>query len=285
MTLTYSRRLLLIQLTTLWHMRNSMKVLLSNDDGIDATGLKILHNLLSQMRHEVFVVAPEHQHSGTSHTITLQTPLIPKKVYKEGIFYGYSINGSPADSVKLGISDLCPKDIDIVLSGINLGNNAGPAIYYSGTVAAAFEGAAVGKPSLAFSFDSFDEKKFKGLEERIKPFFPTLLEICTEKILYNINIPKTPAIKGILVTRQFLGFFMDQYEKKIDPRNREYFWLKNVSYSGEIVPSEAKTYQSDLEILKDGYITITPLQFDLTDYSSLNGLQKKLDQSLSKSKT
>ncbi|NUM35828.1 MAG: 5'/3'-nucleotidase SurE [Candidatus Brocadiae bacterium] len=253
-----------------------MKVLLSNDDGIDAIGLKILDGLLRSLSHEVFIVAPEHQHSGTSHTITLQTPLIPKKVYKDGVFYGFSINGSPADSVKLGISDLCPKDIDIVVSGINLGNNAGPAIYYSGTVAAAFEGAAVGKRSFAFSYDSFDEKKFKGLEERLSPFFPAILEACTEKLLYNINIPKTPKIKGILVTRQFLGFFMDQYEKKLDPRGREYFWLKNVSYSGEIVPSVAQTYQSDLEVLKEGYIAITPLQFDLTGYAGLNSLQQKL---------
>lgn len=255
-----------------------MNVLLSNDDGIDALGLKILKDLLEEQGYRVWVVAPEHQHSGTSHTITLQTPLIPKKVYHGEQLYGYAVNGSPADSVKLGISDLCHEGIEIVVSGINLGPNAGPAIYYSGTVAAAFEGAVLGKTAFAFSYDSFNEKSFEGLENRLRPFLAPILRACTEKILYNVNIPDTPDIKGIRVTRQFRGFFMDQYEKKVDPRGRDYFWLKNVSYSEEAPHPANNGYQHDLDILKEGYISVTPLQFDLTAYHHLASLHYQLSR-------
>ena len=242
-----------------------MKILLSNDDGIDASGIKILFEMLEELGYKVCIVAPEYQQSATSHSITIHTPLIPRKKFINGEFYGIYVNGTPSDAVKLGLSELYP-DIDTVISGINLGNNAGPAIYYSGTVAAAFEGLVMQKRSFAFSFNSFNEYDFNGLGERFKPFLKKILEKCKKNILYNVNIPNTSTIKGIKVTRQFMGAFSDCYEKRADPRNREYYWLKGVSYSKEAVIIKNKQIEADLHVVENGYISITPLQFDLTNY-------------------
>jgi 5'-nucleotidase len=251
-----------------------MKILLSNDDGIWAKGLKVLYELLYELGHEVYIFAPEQQASGVSHALTLAHPLIPKKVLRNGKFYGVAVNGSPSDAVKLGLSH--STGYDLIMSGINLGNNAGPAIYYSGTVAAAFEGMVAGKPALAFSFDSFEEKDFEGLQDKLRPFMATFFELAKKVILYNINIPNTPNIKGIQVARQFRGFYIDQYEKRLDPKGREYYWLNNdVNFSPE-KNGASLSYPHDMELLEQGYIAVTPLQFDLTDYAELKVLEQQL---------
>ena len=254
-------------------MTNKMNILLSNDDGINAPGLKLLHRMLVDLGHRVQVVAPSSEQSGTSHSITLNSPLIPKKITHDGHFFGFAVNGSPADCVKLGLCNLYPNS-DLVIAGMNLGPNAGPAIYYSGTVAAAFEGLSLGKTALAISYNSFSEKALEGLPQRLAPFLPTLLDGCSNQLLYNINLPSTATIKEIRVTRQFRGFFSDIYEQRIDPRGREYFWLKGVSYSEET--SANNGYLHDLEAIAAGYISVTPLQFDLTGYQELPVLQRLL---------
>lgn len=252
-----------------------MKILLSNDDGIHAEGLKILWQLLKENNHEIQIVAPHRQHSGASHAITLSTPLLIHKIHHNGSFFGIAVDGSPSDAVKLGISNLYP-DVEMVVSGINLGPNVGPSIYYSGTVAAAFEGAVVGKIALAFSFESFDEEALHKVEHLLRPFFPQLLKICRLPILYNINIPDTSSIQGIKITRQFRGYFMDQYEKRINPLGREYYWLKDITFSAEEESTHITGYPSDIMAMKHGYISVTPLQFDLTNYGQL----PKLEQSM-----
>jgi len=254
-----------------------MKILLSNDDGIHATGLKILYNILTELKHEVLIVAPEQQYSGASHSMTLNIPLIPKQVYLKGKFFGIAINGTPADSVKIGLDSIY-SDIDLVVTGINLGHNAGPSIFYSGTVGAAFEGSAIKKTAIAFSYNSFKENDLDGLQEKLFPYMNTILQNCQEKILYNVNIPCTPTIKGIEITRQFQGFFADQFVEREDPRHKKYYWLKDVSYTSEEIPALGKGYRNDLEVLEDGYISLTPLQFDLTDYSRLEKLKTQFTQ-------
>ncbi|HON44078.1 MAG: 5'/3'-nucleotidase SurE [Planctomycetes bacterium] len=251
-----------------------MKILLSNDDGILASGLQMLYNLLQELGHEIRIVAPDRQYSGTSHTITLGTPLIPQKCYNKGKFWGIAINGSPADSVKIGLANIYP-DTDLVVTGINLGHNAGPSTYYSGTIGAAFEGSALKKTAIAFSYNSYQETALENLEDRLRPYMKSILENCTDPILYNINIPCTKEIKGIEITRQYQGFFADQFIKRKDPRNRTYYWLKEVSYTPEEIPELGKNYRDDLTVLQDGYISLTPLQFDLTDYTKLVNLQNK----------
>lgn len=255
-----------------------MKILLSNDDGIMARGLDICRGLLRESGHEVCVVAPQRQYSGSSHALTLDRPLLPKKMYKNGRFFGFAVNGYPSDVMKLGVGVLYP-DVELVVTGINLGNNAGPAVYYSGTVAGAFEGMAVGKPALAFSFDSFDDRKFRGLKGRLMPFWADLLQLARPNTLYNINIPSAPRIKGILCTRLYLGHFKDSYEKRVNPRHSEYYWMNGVDYCAEDDPSHS--YLSDLSAIRQGYISVTPLQFDLTDYRQLQLLQRQVPSHLS----
>ncbi len=245
-----------------------MKILLSNDDGIHASGLRILYRLLLELGHEIYIVAPHRQHSGSSHSITLSTPLLTHKIYKDKQFYGIAVDGSPADAVKLGIAELYPQ-AEMVVSGINLGPNVGPSIYYSGTVAAAFEGSVTGKIALAFSLDSFAEQDFECLEAKLRPFMAKIISTCQHPILYNINIPNTPAIHGIWTTRQFQGFYTDQYEKRQNPYGREYYWLKTISFSKEPADKMQPTYHHDVEAIHQGYISMTPLQFDLTNYAHL----------------
>lgn len=255
-----------------------MKILLSNDDGIKARGIKILHGLLTELGHEVRIVAAEQQSSGSSHSITITAPLVPRKIWENGVLYGIAINGFPTDSVTLGLCNIYP-DTELVASGINLGHNAGPAVHYSGTVAAAAEGAMAGKPALAFSFDSFHEPDFDGLEDKFRPFLPICFRLCAEPGLYNINIPNVPKIKGIKITRHFQGFYRDRYDPRQDPRGRDYYWLANEGYSQEAKAFEQDQYPNDLQTITDGYIAITPLQFDCTNRKALVALTQKLANS------
>lgn len=319
-----------------------MNILLSNDDGIFAEGLRILWRLLKELGHNIFVVAPHRQHSGASHTITLSKPLRVKKIKQRGDFFGTAVYGSPADAVKLGLSTLCPS-VDIVVSGINLGPNAGPSVYYSGTVAAAFEGMAFGKTALAFSFDSFCHNDLPNVEGYLRPFLPQILKLCASPILYNINIPNTASPKGILITRQFRGYFLDKYERYTNWLGKEYYAPKEIGFTPEnpsanqqsaiilnqpttnatnnksdtsgpnqpatnatnnqsdtsvavnptdiikaitsvedtaqtISPSSCANFPHDVTALLLGYISITPLQFDLTSYSHLKQLNEAFEK-------
>jgi 5'-nucleotidase len=253
-----------------------MEILLGNDDGIHARGLRILYELVAASGHKPYIVAPEHQASGTSHAITLHTPLIPRPIYSEGKLYGLAVNGLPADAIKLGISAIYP-DVDVVMTGINAGHNAGPAACYSGTLAAAFEGFMAGKPALAFSFDAFNEDKMDGLKETLLPLMPQFLALCHTPHVYNINIPCVAKVKGIKLTRHYLGFYLDHYEKHCDPRGRDYYWLKGLGYAPER-PDAPGRYPNDLETLNKGYITITPLQYDWTEYELLDKVAQDMEK-------
>lgn len=253
-----------------------MKILLSNDDGIYAPGIRVLYDLLLEMGHEVCLVAPCYPKSGTSHSITLETPLTSEKIYIEGEFYGVAVDGFPVDCVRLGLMELYP-DVDIVVTGINLGLNAGPCVYYSGTVAAACEGFFSSKPAIAFSLYSFEEKVMKQLSYSFKPFLQDLLNHCTDPLLYNVNIPPDPKIKGIKLARQSHAFFNDLYEKRQNPRGKDYYWLKGLGFKKEIEPVN-NGFPADLDVLEEGYVSLTPLQLDLTHYQELNKLSEKIER-------
>lgn len=247
-----------------------MKILLSNDDGIHATGIRILRDVLHQLGHEVFIVAPSEQNSGASHRITLGKPLFTKKVKKEGEFYGISVDGTPADSVNIGLTVFYP-DVDYVVTGINLGNNAGPSIYYSGTVAAAFEGMITKKKSLAFSLNSFVEKDFEGVGEKILPFMEELFEMSSTDYLLNINIPVHKQVQGVRIATQFAGHLTRAYEKRSSPWGGDYYWLSEFRYTQD--PETGG--DSDVEMLEEGYISATPLDFLVTDQKHFERLRKK----------
>lgn len=256
-----------------------MKILLSNDDGIEATGISVLRDLLLGLGHEVFLIAPLKHQSGKSHAITLYEPLMVSSRYKDGEFYGMAVDGFPVDCTRLGLIELC-QDVDIVVTGINHGYNIGPAMYYSGTIAAAFEGILHNKPSLAFSLNSFKDEDMAPLRKQMPKFMEILLNECTESLLYNINIPCVKKIKGIKPARQSMLNFADYYEKRNTPLNKDYYWLHFSGFKPQPfakIPKRNQKYQDDVTLIREGYITITPMQYDLTNYDCLKKLQKKFE--------
>src|SRR5438105_5972660 len=238
-------------------------ILLTNDDGITAPGLVAMYRKLADMS-DVQVVAPETVQSATGHGITLSQPLLTSKVDVENAFTGTAVAGSPADCVKLAISQLTPRRPDLVISGINSGANVGINVIYSGTVAAAIEAAFLGLPSIAISLYLRKEietnykvaaKRAMGVIERI------LAAGLKGGEVVNVNLPAVAADQepaGIKICRQCTRPWVDTYDKRQDPRGRDYFWNNTVFNLGK---SEEDT---DVAALRDQWISVTPLQFDLT---------------------
>lgn len=248
-----------------------MQILLVNDDGIHSPGLQALHAELIRWG-DVTVVAPAVEQSGVGHTITYLHPIVVHREYRGGEFFGWKAEGSPADCVKLGILEFCPRPPDVVISGINAGANVGINVLYSGTVAAAIEGAFFGVPSIALS------QWLSG-----PPDYPktarNAVSLCRQLLdrwegpgaLWNVNFPpeKQPEWPlGVKTVSIAVRRHTDTIEKRIDPRGRTYFW------SGiEPIKSHHMDPGTDIEALLDGYITITPLHFDLTERPVLERLQ------------
>ncbi|HRI84156.1 MAG TPA: 5'/3'-nucleotidase SurE [Ignavibacteria bacterium] len=245
-------------------------VLISNDDGIESEGIKALWREIRKFA-EVIVVAPNTQQSAVGHSITVSNPIRVNKNLIDKNFYGYAVEGSPADSVKLAIRNLLKgKKIDLLLSGINHGANTAINIIYSGTVSAATEGTILGIPSIAFSLASFTERDFSVSAKFASVISKMVLKKGLPKgTLLNVNIPAIPAgkIKGVLVTRQGRSYWDDYYDSRIDPNKREYFWL-----TGKMASLD-KSVEFDQKAMEDGYITVTPIQYDLTDYKMLDELK------------
>ena len=237
-----------------------MHILLTNDDGIHAPGLKAMERELSQLG-EVTVVAPATEQSGVGHSITFLTPLIVQEMFDGPRRRGWSVEGSPADCVKIGIFEFCKQRPDLIVSGVNNGLNAGINVLYSGTVAAAIEGAFFGITSIAVSLEydehgSFDvaAKLAGGIIEQV------LQRKGPEPRLYNLNIPIV-ALDGnaeLRVVAMGVARHGEHFEKRTDPRGREYFWATNDP------PPTPGDEESDLSALASGNITLTPLCFDMT---------------------
>ncbi len=251
-----------------------MKILLTNDDGIYAPGLAAMARALQRLG-EVYVVAPAREQSGVSHSITFLTPLQVKKVYVDNNHWGWTVDGTPADCVKLGISEIVPDRPDLVVSGINGGLNAGVNILYSGTVAAAVEGALNGIASVAVSLEYDENEPFHRAANIAAGVIDGILTHSTGTKLYNINIPLS-ALKKEPVEVRAVGMdvtpYWESFEKRVDPMDRSYYWLtgkpdrKNAKH-----PSRAAT---DLQALLDGFVTVTPLQYDMTDWQQLEAMQQ-----------
>jgi 5'-nucleotidase len=246
-----------------------MEILITNDDGIYAEGIYALACAMKKLGN-VTVVAPDSQQSAVGHAITLADPLRVAEARRNGRFFGYAASGTPADCVKLGIKAIMKKRPDLVVSGINLGGNQGYNILYSGTVSGATEGALLGIPSMAISLDTF-----------VKPDFSTAASFSVKLAglmkknplpagtLLNVNLPNIPAarIKGVRVTNQSRTSFNDWFDKRKDPRGSTYYWM-----TGEFKPKDADG-ASDINALSAGYVSVTPIQFDLTDYKFVPELE------------
>ncbi len=264
-----------------------MRILISNDDGINAPGLRTLRKSLATMG-EVLVVAPDRERSGTGHGITTYKPLRTQKVTFSDGTYGWAVNGTPADCVKLAIEALMPEKPDIVVSGINLGANLGTDVLYSGTVSAAIEGLINDCPSVAISLASLESTDFSQAAYFASYIVPYLIDISREinRILININVPPGKP-QGIKVTRLGMRRYINVFDKRIDPRGNVYYWM--AGKPEDTVPEQKALQASieadtainsnidvdiDVEAVKSNYISVTPLHFDLTDFASMEFANK-----------
>ncbi|NQS75947.1 MAG: 5'/3'-nucleotidase SurE [Peptococcaceae bacterium] len=244
-----------------------MKILISNDDGIRATGLNALRESL-QDQHQVYVVAPDRERSATGHKITLDRPLRVKEwTYPGSSAIGWEVDGTPADCVKLGLEALLPEPPDLVVSGINFGPNLGTDVLYSGTVSAAVEGMINDIPSIAISLASFEFSDFSFSSKIIKEVVSVIEGELSPRTLLNINTPPC-APRGIKVTRLGDRRYVNIFDKRIDPRGRVYFWM-----GGEPFDLDKDDPETDVWAIREGYISMTPIQFDLTDYNFMNRLE------------
>lgn len=260
----------------------TMKLLISNDDGISALGIRTLANYLAEAGHDVSVVCPDRERSATGHGLTLHQPIRAEIV--EGIFHpaikAWACDGTPSDCVKLALWALLETPPDLVLSGINQGANLGTEILYSGTVSAAMEGLIEGIPSVALSLMSHTSKDFQAAAK----FATVLVDQLAQKplpdlMLLNVNIPaiKWEEIAGVALTRQGIRRYIDVFDKRVDPRGKTYYWL-----TGEVIedvepPSGLNLPQNvptDVEVVRKNYISITPLQYNLTYATGLEKLSE-----------
>ncbi|NDC54471.1 MAG: 5'/3'-nucleotidase SurE, partial [Planctomycetia bacterium] len=218
---------------------------------------------------DVSVVAPATEQSGVGHAITFLTPLTAKEVFADGRSRGWAVDGSPADAVKLGISEFCPRRPDVVVSGINAGLNAGINVLYSGTVAAAIEGAFFGITSIAVSLEYDEHADFDRAAHIALDVIGELLSRSPPAgSLYNVNIP-TRALRGgasLRVVPMSTARYGEAFERRIDPRGRPYYWATN-----EPPPPPSPT-ESDVTALAAGDVTLTPLHFDLTRRVAIDAL-------------
>jgi 5'-nucleotidase len=273
-----------------------MRLLISNDDGIFASGIQVLANTLADAGHHVTVVCPDQERSATGHGLTLHDPIRAELV--EGIFaptvQAWACSGTPADCVKLALGALLEAPPDMVLSGINHGANLGTDVLYSGTVSAAMEGVIEGIPAIAFSLTSFAYQNFQPAAD----FAQWLLAALADNplpmpMLLNINIPPVASdgIKGAILTRQGVRRYFDMFEKRVDPRGKTYYWLAGeVLEEVEDIPDgyqalaqhlqqlpyfqRLQDMPTDVRAIREHWITVTPLQYNLTSSLGLVALQQ-----------
>ncbi len=246
-----------------------VQILLTNDDGIYAPGLAAMYGELRELG-EVYVVAPATEQSGVGHAITYLTPLIVKEVWENDQRWGWAVEGSPADCVRIAIAELCPQRPQLVVSGINSGLNAGINVLYSGTVAAAIEGAFFGITSVAVSLEFNEHARFDKAAAVARALIAQILEHSTlGPQLYNINIP-TVALTGnpeVRAVPMDVTHYGDRFERRVDPWGRPYYWA-----TGE-PPPRLGQQQTDLTALKQGVITVTPLDYNMTKNAVLAEMQ------------
>ncbi len=238
-----------------------MEILLTNDDGIYAPGLEALAGELTRLGN-VQVVAPLIEQSGVGHSITYLQPLMAENVFRHGVLFGHAVAGSPADCVKLAMLELCAKPPELLVSGINSGANVGINVLYSGTVAAAIEGAFFGVTSIAVSLATSDLPDFDRTARLAVALIEQLLARDTAAgALWNMNFPPSQPDwpRGVRLLPMGVGRERELMEKRVDPRGRTYYWSANDENGEHLLQPE-----TDVAGLAEGYVTLTPLHFDLT---------------------
>lgn len=245
-------------------------ILVTNDDSVNAKGIHSLVKIASK-HGRVVVVAPDKPQSGMGHAITLNDPIRLTRVSMFGEIEAYASSGTPVDCVKLAIYEVLNRKPDLVLSGINHGENSSTNVLYSGTMSAAIEGAMEGLPSIGFSLSNFSpEADFMQYESFISDIINNaLIKDFPKFTCLNVNIPDIPSshVSGISICTQAHAFWADRFDKREDQFGRPYYWL--TGEFGEVNPRE----DSDLHALNNGYISIVPTHFDLTNYAVLDQIK------------
>jgi 5'-nucleotidase len=243
-----------------------MKILCTNDDGYLAAGIGVLASAANALG-SVTIVAPDREQSATSHSLTLHHPLRARRT-ADG---AYIVDGTPTDCVILGMSELLSERPDVCLSGVNHGPNMGEDVLYSGTVAAAMEATVMGVPSVAFSYCGDGNEELPGWEPVVRTILEGILgrDGFPEDTLFNVNLPAMAPdeVRGIRVTSLGRRRYADSILRAKDPMGKEYYWIGggSVSWRG--------AEDSDFQAVEDGYVSITPLHLDLTNYKLLEEIR------------
>ncbi|MDP4281849.1 MAG: 5'/3'-nucleotidase SurE [Bacteroidota bacterium] len=251
-------------------MEKKPLILVTNDDGIRAPGIRALIEVMRSLG-KVIVVAPDRPQSGASHSITINVPLRLEKVVQLEDYEEYSCNGTPTDCVKLGIKAVMHCHPDLIVSGINHGSNASVNIIYSGTMAAVIEGCMAEIPSIGFSLLDY------SMHADFKPSLPCIRKI-TEQVLknglpfgvcLNVNIPNVSSkeIRGIRVCQQAGGTWQEDFDERTDPHGRDYYWLKG------IFVKIGDGHHTDEYLLENNYVSVVPVHTDMTAYEAIPQLK------------
>ncbi|MDX1673010.1 MAG: 5'/3'-nucleotidase SurE [Balneolaceae bacterium] len=242
-------------------------ILVCNDDGIFSPGIKALAEVSDEFG-DVAIIAPDRQQSAVGHAVTVSTPLRSRAFQLDHRFNGQAVTGTPADSVKLAHDQLLDRKPSLVVSGINHGSNAGINILYSGTVSAATEGTILGYPSIAISCTDYDEEAdLSGAKEAARRVIGWVLSDGLPKgVTLNLNVPAGP-LKGIKWARQANSRYVEEFEGRVDPNNRSYYWM-----TGRLQLLEDGE-DLDVNVLEKGYAALTPIQYDMTAYNLLKKVE------------
>ena len=249
-------------------------ILITNDDGIYSPGLRYLIGLMNNIG-KVVVVAPDGPQSAQSHAITINKPITCEKIkIDEGKQIEFICSGTPVDCVKLALAEILDRKPDICISGINHGSNASINVIYSGTVSAAIEASVHDIPSVGFSIlDYSTTAEFKHTETHIINIVRNLLS-SNLNVCLNVNIPKYSEnkIKGIKIAKQAKGKWIEDFDERVSPMGKRYFWL-----TGEFI-KEDESDEADQNLLDDNYISVVPVRYDLTDYSQIDDVKRLLNE-------
>lgn len=249
----------------------TQNILISNDDGINAKGLRALIEVASHYG-KVTVVAPEAGMSGMSHAITMNTPLYLRTIKESENVNIYACHGTPVDCIKIAIDYLMKEPPTLILSGINHGSNSNMSVVYSGTMGAAMEGAICSVPSIGFSILTHSAKADFSASKKIARLIieRVIANNSNRAMCLNVNIPNIPIsdIKGIVPCRQALGYWYEDFTKQTNPRGLDYFWL-----TGQFCPSLPESVDDDEYLLNQNFVTIVPVKTDMTDYKQLDELK------------
>ena len=247
------------------------RILITNDDGIYSPGIQALSEAISEIG-EITIVAPNIEQSAKSHSITLSNPIKIRFIKLNNGINGWAVDGTPVDCTKIAIKSILNHKPDLIISGINQGANLGRNMIYSGTISAAYEGAILGIPSMAISLASYRIDNFIGSKFVAQKIARHLLKYGIPKgTMLNVNVPYTDLknIRGNLITRQGNQYFIDDFEKRVDPRKQTYYWMK-----GKIVDHDS-SLEYDGKAVAEGYVSITPINFNITNESYMNELNRQ----------